>query len=134
MKKLSSYLSLTFALLLILVLSSCGSPFEYDRDDAVKNTQQLIEKVNSGDYQAIFDRMHESVQLQVPVEKLRDAWEPPLSSAGAFVEFQNATTKGATQDSVNYIVVVIPCRHENNTLKYTFTFTEDYEIASLEMK
>lgn len=122
------------ALVLILTLSSCGSPFEYDKDASVENAQQLIETANSGDYQAIYDMMHEAVQSQVSVEKLRDSWDPLLSSSGAFIEYEKATTTGATQDGVNYIVVVVPCKYENNTRTFTITFTEDYKVAALEMK
>lgn len=134
MKKLGKYISVALALILIFMLSSCGSPFEYDKDDAVKNAQYLIEKANSRDYQAIFDMMHESVQVQVPVEKLRDSWDSLLSSSGAFVEFKNATTTGVTQDGINYIVVVVPCKYENNTRTFTITYTEDLKVAALEMK
>ncbi len=134
MKKLGRNLIVALALALILMLSSCGSSFDYDKDTAVQNAQLLIEKANSGDYQGIFDMMHETVQSLVPVETLRDSWDPILSSSGTFIAYEKTTTTGASQDGVNYIVVIVPCKYENNTLKYTFTFTEDYKIASLELK
>jgi hypothetical protein len=117
----------------ILILSSCGSSFDYDKDAAVQNAQHLIEKANSGDYQGIFDRMHETVQSLVSVETLRDSWDPILSSSGAFIAYEKTTTTGATQDGINYIVVIVPCEYEKNTLEYAFTFTEDYKIVSLEL-
>jgi hypothetical protein len=76
----------------------------------------------------------ENLQSQVTAEVLRDNWEPLLSSAGAFVQYENATTTGVTQNNMNYIVTVFPCKYENSTLTFTITYTTDFKIAALELK
>jgi hypothetical protein len=133
MKKLAGIVSLLLVLALIPLMSSCRGAFAYDRDTAVKNAQGLIESGNSGDYQAVSDRMHEVVRSQIPVESLRDSWEELLESSGDFVGYEEATTSVATQNGVNYIVVVVPCKYENNTRTYTVTYTEDFKVVALEM-
>ena len=134
MRKLRKIISLLLALVLIPMVSSCGRTFTYDKDAAVENAQQIIECANSGDYQAIWDSMHKAVQSQLPVETLRDSWEELLESSGAFIGYEKATTSVASHGGVNYIVVVVPCKYENNIRTYTITYTEDYKVAALEME
>ncbi len=133
MKKLFKIISLMLVLVLIPMVSSCGSTFTYDKEAAVDHARQLIESGNSGDYQAVSDRMHEAVRSQVPVESLRDTWEELLQSSGAFIGYEEATTSVTVQNNANYIVVVVPCKYENNTRTFTITFTEDYKVVALEM-
>lgn len=134
MRKPGRILSLMLVLFLIPMVSSCGRPFTYDKDAAVENAQQINEYANSGDYQAIWDSMHEAVQSQLPVETLRDSWDELLESSGAFIGYEKAETSVVTQDGINYIVVVVPCKYENNIRTYTITYTEDFKIAALEME
>jgi hypothetical protein len=134
MERLRKCISVSMVLILLLLLSACGGSFKYDKEAAVKNAQELITKAYEGDYQAVIDMLHEGVKSQLPVKTLRDSWEPLFKESGAFVEFANATATGATQDGVNYIVTVVPCKFENNTRTFTITFTEDLKVVSLEMK
>lgn len=134
MKKIRKYLLVALVSVFMLMLSACGSSFEYDKDAAIKSAQELIEITNTKDYQALVDILPENLRNQISADKLRDAWDSLLSSSGAFIEYETATTTGVTQNSVNYIVVVVPCKYENNTRTFTITYTTDLKIAALEMK
>lgn len=133
MKKLRKYVAAVLAAASILMLSACGSSFEYDKGAVVKSAQELIAAANAKDYQAVIDMLHENVRSQLSADKLKDAWDPPLSSAGAFVEYENATTTGVTQNGDNFIIAIIPCKYEYDTLIFTITYTADLKIAALEM-
>jgi len=134
MKKIKKYLLVALVSVFTLTLYACGSSFEYDKDAAIKSAQELIEVTNTKDYQAVVDMLPENLRNQISADKLRDALDSLLYSSGAFVEYRNATTTGVTQNGVNYIVVVVPCKYEKNTQTFTITYTTDLKIAALEMK
>lgn len=134
MINLKNYLVTALAFIFIFILSACGNSFEYDKDEAIKNTQSFIEVINTKDYTAAVDMLPENLRNQISAEKLQDAWDPSLSDAGSFIEYESGTTTSVTQNDVNYIIVVVPCKYENNTLTFTITYTKDFEIAALEMK
>ncbi len=134
MKKFRKYLSLALVFVIILMLSACSSSFEYDKDAAIKNAKELIAVINTRDYQAVVDMLPETLQAQISADMLREESDPILSSSGAFVEYGKVTITGVTQNNVNYIVTVVPCKYENDTITFTVTYTTDLKIAALEMK
>ncbi|HEX2945659.1 MAG TPA: DUF3887 domain-containing protein [Clostridia bacterium] len=134
MKKLVKLALITLVFALSLTLSACGGSFDYDKDAAVKSAQELIETANTKDYKAIVELLPENLKSLLTAEQLRDAWDPLLSSAGAFVEYEKAKTTGVTQNGVNYVIVVVPCKYDNATRTFTITYTTDLTLAALEMK
>lgn len=134
MKKLGKYLLAALVSATLLLLPACGSSFEYDKDAAIKSAQELIEVTNTKDYQAVVDMLPENLQAQISADILKEGCDSLLTASGAFVEYGDATTTGVTQNNVNYIVVVVPCKYENDTRTFTITYTTDLEIAALEMK
>lgn len=133
MKKLGKFVIITLAFALILTLSACGSTFDYDEDAAVNRAQELIEAANAKDYQAVIEILPENLKSMISVDQLRDAWDPLLSSSGAFVEYKKVKTTGVAQDNVNYIVVVVPCKYENATRTFTITYNTDLTVAAFEV-
>ena len=134
MKKLKNYSAITMIIIIIVLLCACANAFEYDQDEVINNAKDFIDVVNAKDYTAAADMLPENLRSQVSAEKLQDAWDPLLSQAGAFMEYENVTTTGVTQNDVKYIIAVVPCKYENNTLTFTITYTADLKIAALEMK
>lgn len=134
MKKLKKCSVISLVFIFILLLSACADSFEYDKDEAITSAQNFIDVVNTKDYSAAANLLPESLKSQISAEVLQDAWDPFLSEAGSFIEYANGTTSGVSQNDVNYIIVVIPCKYKNSTLTFTITYTEDFEIAALEMK
>jgi hypothetical protein len=133
MRKLKQYSVIALVLTLIFLLSACGNTFKYDKDEAIKSAQNFIEVVNTKDYTAAVNLLPENLKSQISAEKLQDAWDPPLTEAGSFIEYENGTTTGVTQNDINYIIVVVPCKYENSTLTFTITYTTDLKIAALEL-
>lgn len=116
-----------------LTFTACGASFSYDKEEAVKKAEEIVDLTNKRDYQAIYNLMPAELQSQVSADELKKGWDPMLDASGTFVEY-SAQTSGLTQKGVNYIVVVVSAKYEKETRIFTISFTTDMVLAGLFMK
>jgi hypothetical protein len=135
-KKLKKLLTLILAVISTLTFAACGSSFKYDKDAAVKKAEQVIDTINKRDYQAVFNTFNDEMQKLLPAEELKKGYDPLLDASGAFKEYAEAQTQGVTQKGVDWIVVVVSAKYDNNTRVYTISLTPDDKmlVGGLYMK
>ena len=134
MKKL---LTIIISVLLTLTLSSCTKelPEQYDEATLLDAALATIELANTLDYEAIASSVREDLYSDTLVEDIKNGWDPILSIAGAYKEYtQYQATYTTDEDGYEYAVIAIVCKYENDTLTYTLSYDEDYNLVGLYMK
>jgi type 1 glutamine amidotransferase len=134
MKTIRKLIAVFLLSALLLTFASCGAPFSYDKEKAVKISQQIVDLANTKKYEDIVDMLPENLKSQITAEKLKGVLDPMLTSSGAFTEYTGTKTSGVTQNSVNYVIVVTTCKYLNETHTFTITYTTDFNVAALEVK
>ena len=152
MQKLRKLLILTMAVVATVTFAACGGAPEgspaatdsaapapasgdYDKDAAVKAAQALVDSISQRDYQPVYDAMTAEMQQLLPVDKMKEGFDPVLDASGAFVEYTGAETDAVAQNGVDYIVVVVSAKYEKTTRVYTISFTKDgMKLGGLFMK
>jgi len=132
MKKMTSTL---MAVMLLMTLAACNSSnIEYDKDAAIAAAEDVVDVINTRDYEAITALFREDLQADVTADSLEAAWDSSLQEAGEFVGYKKETTRAVNQAGVDYIVVVLVSEYENNSLTYTISFDTDMNVAGMYMK
>jgi hypothetical protein len=135
MKKFGKFVILTLTAALLLSLAACGSSFEYDEDTADRRAREVTDVLVTQDYDAIVGLFREDLQSLTTAEAFKDAWDPYLKDAGAFVEIRSIRTAGQTDKAGDqYIVAAVSCKYENAKRTYTIVFDTDFNVAGLYLK
>lgn len=121
---------------ILLAFSACAtSPFDYDKDAAAKQAEEVVTVINTRDYDAIYSMFHESLKSLISAAELEEAWEPYLEPAGAFVKINKIDTAGQLDENDDpYIVAAASCKYENKTYVYTIIFDTDLNVTGLYLK
>jgi hypothetical protein len=127
------------ALLAVLSLTACsGSKLAdaYSKDEVIARGEEMVELINTLDYEAVCGELREDLQDQLTPQQLKDAWDSGLMAAGAFEEFSQVVTAGQTDSSTgeDYAVAVLVCKYENSTLTFTISMDTNLDIVGLYMK
>lgn len=120
----------------LMVLAGCSGkvPDGYDKDRLTQRAKEIVETINTLDYNAVVLELRADLQPQITAQSLSDAWNGKLSAAGAFKDYKNIAYTSAKSGDVVYAVVVLNCTYENDSATYTFSFDSDYELVGLYMK
>jgi fermentation-respiration switch protein FrsA (DUF1100 family) len=78
-----------------------------------------------GDFASVEARFDQTMQAQLPADKLKQAWDQITGQAGAYQE-QTAVTTAQQQ---GYDIVVVTTRFEHGDLNLRFVFDKDGKIA-----
>ncbi len=124
---------------LALFVTGCGAPAlaeGFTEDEVIAKAKEVVELVNSGDYQAINDMTREDLKDGLSVEVLDGAVTPIVSQAGNFVEYSQAVAVGDVDKDTkeDYAVAVLNCKYENKKITYTLSFNKDMEIVGFYIK
>lgn len=91
--------------------------------------------INTRDYNAIYNLFREDLKPLTSADAFKNAWEPYLSSAGAFIEITSAAATGQTdQSGEKYIVSGVSCKYENKTYVFTIVMDTNFEVTGLYLK
>ena len=129
-------------ILLLLVLTtllfSCGTPSlpeGFDSTEVENRAKQIIEVINTKDYDQIHSLIREDLQPVITPKQLEEGWAPMLDSAGDFVEIDEIVLSSERgEKDVVYAIAILKCIYENENHIFTFYFDEDMELAGLYMK
>ncbi|MEG1461097.1 MAG: DUF3887 domain-containing protein [Oscillospiraceae bacterium] len=136
MKKL---LSAVLALSLVFALSACAAKADlgsFDEAGITKRAEEVIDIVNTGDYDAVVLQVREDLRPQLTAKQLSDAWAPALTTAGKFVEFSASKATSAKDEASGeeYATVQVVCKYENGPKTFTISMDKDMAITGLYMK
>jgi hypothetical protein len=135
MKTLKRLALIALMTVMTLTFTACKPAFEYDEDAAITRAKEVVDSINAGDYQAVYDIMDATMQAALPADKLQASFDPILKDSGAFVEYKGTSTTAVTQNGTDYIVAVITCKYEKATRVYTISLTRtDMKVGGLFMK
>ncbi len=138
MKKLSVSVSVLMAIVM-LALSGCASnklADIYSEEEVVAKAKEVVDVINTSDYEAINDVLREDLKTQLTAEQIEEAWAGQLTEAGKFEEYTTVATAGQKSQSTeeDFAVAVLVCKYENAKLTYTVVLDKDLEVVGLYMK
>lgn len=138
MKKFKKLITMILAVMITLTFTACkpAATFEYDEDTAIDTAKQVVETASKGDYEAVVNLFREDLTSLTTSEEFKEAWDPMISPAGAFVEYKDTQTAAQTDKKTGdqYIIVVLSCKYENSSLIYTTYLDTDMNIVGMYLK
>lgn len=129
---------LALGLAAVLLLAGCASGLAdcFAQEDVTNRAKEVVETINTLDYQAVVDELREDLRDQITPQRLEESWGTQLTAAGAFQEYKSVTLVGQKDKTTgeDYATAVLVCRYENASLTYTLTFDRDLALVGLYMK
>ena len=127
------------ALALIFSLAACSSgklADVYKEDEVVAKAKNVVDTINSLDYDAVASFVRSDLQSQLPADALESAWGTQLSDAGAFKEYKSTSAYGQKSKSTgeDYAVCILVCSYENAAHTFTISMDKDLAVVGLYMK
>jgi len=129
-----------FILLVFLItLAACNSvklADIYDENIVTGRAKEIVEMINSQDYDKVNAEIRDDLQDQLTASKLKDVIRAKLDEAGAFIEYPSITTLGqkSKTSGEDYATVVLVGKYEKSTLVFTITMDSNLDIVGLYVK
>ena len=126
-----------FILLVFLTaLAACNSvklADIYDENIVTERAKEVIEMINSQDYDKVNAEIRDDLQDQLTARKLKDVIGAKLDEAGAFIEYPSITTLGqkSKTSGEDYATVVLVGKYEKSTIVFTITMDSNLDIVGL---
>jgi hypothetical protein len=137
MKKLLSSLLI---FVMMLSLSSCAStklPEGFDKDEVTEHAKEIVDLINAKDYESLNAEMRDDLKDALTIDKLKEAFDAPISEAGAFVEVKQVVTATGPKSQNNgedFVYAVVVCKYEKVNHTYTLSFDRDMKLIGLYIK
>ena len=135
MKKLITVL--TTVLVIGSLLTGCGNKKladAFDEKTVITTAENVIEKLNNGDYSGVSAQVLENLQEKLSADILKSAMVKTAPNAGKFVGYTNTAAVGEKSGEEDLAVTVIVAAYENQDITYTITFNTDMKIVRLYMR
>lgn len=125
--------------IMLLSLAACSSSKLadiYKEDDVVSKAKNVVETINTQDYDSVVAFVRSDLQTQLTADTLKTAWKTQLDESGAFKEYKSVVTYGQKSKSTgeDYAVCVLVCTYENATRTFTLSFDKDLSVVGMYMK
>ena len=123
-----------------IALSACASAVKlaeiYDENIVNERAKEVVEMINSQDYDKVNAEIRDDLQAQLTSSKLKDVIGAKLDEAGAFIEYPSITTLGqkSKTSGEDYATVVLVGKYENGTLVFTITMDSNLDIVGFYVK
>jgi len=126
-------------LIFSITLSACTSTKladNYDENIVTERAKEIVELINSQNYDQVNAEIRDDLQDQLTSEKLKDALGARLAEAGAFLEYQSIATLGQKSKTTgeDYAVVVLIGKYEKSTVVFTISMDSNLDIVGLYVK
>lgn len=128
-------------LVLVLALSFVGCSSNklaeiYSEDDVIARAKEVVDVINSLDYDVMNAQLREDLQDQLTAEQLQEVWSDQLTEAGAFEEYESTVTMGQKSKSTgeDYATAILTGKYENSSLTFTIVMDQDMEIVGMYIK
>ena len=140
-RKIAGLLALTAVL--SLLLTGCGRrgvegnplPEGMDEETVLDAGRQVVELLNDGDYQEIYDQMSSDGQKATSVVSIQDYMDGLFEKVGAYEEENQAMATGQKikDTGEEYATAVFLCKHTKKDVMYRIAFSADMELMGLEV-
>lgn len=129
------FISLVFS----ITLSACTSAKLadiYDENIVTERAKEVVEMINSQDYDKVNAEIRDDLQDQLTASKLKDVIGAKLDEAGAFIEYPSITTLGqkSKTSGEDYATVVLVGKYEKSTIVFTITMDSNLDIVGFYVK
>ncbi len=128
-------------LVLVLTLSIVGCSSNkladiYSEDEVIARAKEVVDVINSLDYDAMNAQLRDDLQDQLTAEQLKEVWATQLEEAGAFEKYENTVTMSQKSESTgeDYAVAILTGKYENSSLTFTIVMDKDMEIVGMYIK
>ncbi|NLT13178.1 MAG: DUF3887 domain-containing protein [Clostridiales bacterium] len=131
MKRLRKFILVILAAVLTLTMAACAakSAFEFDKDAAVQRAGEIIDIVNTKDYEAIYNAFGEETRKLTTVDGIKASFEPVYDITGTFIEIKSTEALGLiAKDGKEYINVYVKAAYEKGTFINTVSFDPDLNL------
>ncbi len=130
---------LFFLLVFSITLSACNSvklADIYDENIVTGRAKEVVEMINSQDYDKVNAEIRDDLQDQLTASKLKDVIGAKLDEAGAFIEYPSITTLGqkSKTSGEDYATVVMVGKYEKSTIVFTITMDSNLDIVGFYVK
>lgn len=106
----------------------------FDEKTVIRQAEQIIEMINSNDYEGIRNQSNGSVKTVLTDQTISVAKEKLGSNLGNFKSYSSSYTCQIVQKGKKYAVAEITALYENRSVTYTITFDQGMMVAGLYMK
>ncbi|PKM72115.1 MAG: hypothetical protein CVU91_10290 [Firmicutes bacterium HGW-Firmicutes-16] len=125
--------------ILILSLAACSSnklADIYKEDEVIAKAKNVVETINTQDYDAVVAFVREDLQSQLTADSLESVWKPMLDESGVFKDYKTVVAYGQKSKSTSeeYAVCVLVCTYENATRTFTISLDKDLAVVGMYMK
>lgn len=130
-------------ILLILVIfivgmfSACNSTKLADtfNKDTVKTTaKQVIEYMNSGDFDKVNAMVREDYQIILTSDVLSEAVEKTYGKAGSFVKYEVINIVGTKDKDTEYAIALVQAKYKKQNVTFTISFDSNLDVIGIYMK
>ncbi len=131
MKRLRKFIIVALAAVLTLTMAACTakSAFEFDEEAAIARAKEVIDIVQSQDYEAIFNAFGDDARKLTTIDGIKASFEPVYEITGAFIEIKSTSTLGLiAKDGNKYINVYVKAAYEKGTFVNTVSFDTDLNL------
>lgn len=129
-KKINLLIVITLVLLVLVGCNRSKLSEAYNEDEVIKSAISIVSLLNSQDYKEIENKSSDILRSQLPVEKIKEVWEPIRKSAGKFIEIKKETVVG----NGDYATAAVMASYENTSVVFTISFNESLELEGLFFK
>lgn len=131
MRKLKRFITIILAAVITLAMSACAakSAFDFDKEAAIKRAKEVIEVVNTQNYDAIYNLFSDNVKKLTTVDGIKASFQPILDTTGAFIEYKSAEAIGIIdKNGKKFINVYVKTKYEKVTYLYNVSFDSDLNL------
>lgn len=126
---------LTVIIIMAVRMTACtyGFPSGFDKEKCIKRAEEIIEIVNSRDYETLHSILRDDLKENVTVDDFREAWDVRLDKVGEFKKFGKPVLSGETDMDTgdDFAMVVYYCYYENGKATFTIYFDSNMEMTSI---
>ncbi len=126
-------------LIFSITLAACNSvrlADIYDENIVTERAKEVVEMINSQDYDKVNAEIRDDLQDQLTTSKLKDVIGAKLDEAGDFIEYPSITTLGQKSKTTgeDNATVVLVGKYEKSTIVFTITMDSNLDIVGLYVK
>jgi hypothetical protein len=125
------------SMLIITILGGCNSTKladSFDKATVESSAKQVIEYMNSGEYDSINAMVREDIKDALSSELLSTNADKVFSEIGSFVEYKDMNIIGRKDKDEDYAVALVQVKYEKRNLLYTISFDSNMELVGFYMK
>lgn len=136
MKKLKRLFAIAMTIAIALTVTACAkSAFDFDEDAAITRAKEVVDVVNTKDYEAIYNAFGENTRALTTADDIKAAFEPIVDPLGAFQEYKSTEAVGIIdKNGTKYIQVFVKTVYDNVTHVYQVTFDTELNLEGFHTK